>query len=253
MNPKTISIIGGRGKMGSLFADAFRKKGYDLLVSDKNQGSNIELAKEGDVVIVTVPIRATEEVLKDIAPYVRKEALLTDFTSVKEKPVELMRELSEGEVIGGHPLFGPSEELRGQNFVLCPVRGDLYLNWYRGLLESLGLKVAIMPPEEHDQLMAVVQCLTHISNLSFAYTLRCMNQNLGAIRDFSTPSCLSRLSAVEKMLSEDPALYADIQSENDFSEGVRKNYLDVVTRLLDGKGIEQIFKETKKYFEGRND
>src|SRR3989344_5989168 len=144
MKPQTISIIGGRGKMGSLFAGAFRQIDYTVLVSDEGNTNNIQLAEQGDVVIVSVPLEYTEQVIEEIGPYVREEALLTDFTSVKKKPTAAMLKYSRADVVGGHPLFGPSvDSFKGLDMILCPARGEGYLPGYKNALESMGLKVTV--------------------------------------------------------------------------------------------------------------
>ncbi|MEK6809128.1 MAG: prephenate dehydrogenase/arogenate dehydrogenase family protein, partial [Nanoarchaeota archaeon] len=156
--PTTIAIIGGRGKMGSLFAEAFRKKDYAVLVSDEGNTNNFQLAEQGDVVIVSVPLEYTEQVIEEIGPYVREEALLTDFTSIKKKPVAAMLEYSRAEVIGGHPLFEPSvDSFKGLDMILCPARGENYLSGYKNALESMGLKVTVTDAVKHDKKMAAIQ------------------------------------------------------------------------------------------------
>ena len=228
--PKTISIIGGRGKMGSLFAEAFRLFDYTVLVSDKENTNNLELAKHGDIVIVSVPLEKTEQVIEEIGPYVRKEALLTDFTSVKMKPVAAMLKYSQAEVIGGHPLFGPSIDLlKGQNMILCPERGEKYLSWYTNALDSLGVKVTLMNAEEHDKTMAVVQCLTHFSNIAFAYAISKMAPNIQP--EATTPAFILRLYATKRMLTPDPSWYSRILHENPFGEEAVRAYVDTVAEV----------------------
>lgn len=252
MKPQTISIIGGRGKMGSLFADAFRKENYHVLVSDERNSNNIELAKQGDAVVVSAPLEKTEEVIQEIGPYVRKEALLTDFTSVKMKPVAAMLKYSQAEVIGGHPLFGPDLGLSNQNMILCPGRGDGYLSWYKKALESMGLKVTVTDAERHDKKMAVIQCLTHISNITFASVLNEMDTDL---QEITTPAYLLRLYAAKRMLSFSPSLYSGILSENPFAEDAARAYVDAATKVSamvqddEKEGLEELLRSLQPGFE----
>ncbi|MBI4147604.1 prephenate dehydrogenase/arogenate dehydrogenase family protein [Candidatus Woesearchaeota archaeon] len=230
MKPQIISIVGGRGKMGSLFAEAFHGEGYTVLVSNEDNTDNTALAQLGDVVIVSVPIDKTEEVVREIGPYVRKEALLTDFTSVKTQPVAAMAQYSQAEIIGGHPLFGPNVNLQDQNMILCPARGETYGLWYKTVLESLGLIVTFMTPEEHDKAMAAVQCLTHISNISFAYALTKM-KNIPAPEGLTTPLHTLNIYAISRILSQDPSLYAGIQTANPFAKEAVQMYGDAVKEI----------------------
>lgn len=257
MIPRTISIIGGRGKMGSLFADSFRSLGYDVLISDERNTNNLELAKQGGVVIVSVPIEKTELVIEEIGPYVRKDALLTDFTSVKMKPIAAMLKYSEAEIIGGHPLFGPGiDSLRGQNMVLCPERRGDYFSWYKNTLELLGLNVSVMTSEEHDKTMAVMQCLTHLSNLTFAYALTKMSADIQP--EATTPAFLLRLYAAKRMLSLEHSLYAGILSENPFGGETVRRYLETVAEVCvinkdslgkEKKKLEELLRSLQREFE----
>ena len=239
MKPQTISIIGGRGKIGSLFADSFRSLEYAVLVSNQRNTDNTKLAQQGDVVIVSVPLENTEQVIQEIGPYVRKEALLTDFTSVKMKPMAAMLKYSNAEVIGGHPLFGPKvESFKGQNMVLCPERGKEYLSWYKKTMEELGMKIYLMTAEEHDEIMAEKQVLVHLSNLYFATTLANIKQEKNQ-PEISTPAYILRLYAVKRMLAQDPSLYSGIFFENPFTDQVMRAY-------------EKSVKEVNTLVQGRN-
>jgi len=261
--PKVISIIGGQGKLGSLFASKFKENGFEVLITSKDKSNNQEIAKKGDVVIVTVPIRKTEYVIQEIAPFVSEDSLLTDFTSVKEKPVKIMSELFSGEVIGGHPLFGPIDSLQGNKFILCPVRNGAYFSWYKSFLQSLGLHVYEMTPDNHDRMMSIVQCLTHISNVCFINSLQHLQQNfaldLSLFKHLSTPSYQARIQAASTML-QDAGLYADIQKENKYSQIVAETYNASVQQLLqtikgkDFESIEIMFKQIQQFIkEGGND
>ena len=60
-----------------------------------------------DLVVVSVPIRDTVRVIGEIAPFLREDQLLCDFTSLKTGPVAAMLR-SKAAVIGLHPMFGPT-------------------------------------------------------------------------------------------------------------------------------------------------
>ncbi len=255
MKPKVISIIGGKGKTGSKFAKEFRKKGYTVLISDKKTKiTNIEAARKGDVVIITVPIRVTEKVIREVAPYVRKDAMLTDFTSVKYSPVNLMRKYSKAEVIGGHPIFGPTTDFKNQKFILCPGRIKKYFSWYKSFLKSLGLKIIVMSPKEHDKQMGVIQCLIHLSNLSLAYSLKNLNYKIKDAEKLSSPVYLLRLYITGRILAQDPKLYSDIEIDNASSKQMANVYLNSVKKLnkliisKDRAGFEKAIIDSKKTF-----
>ena len=72
-----VGIIGGTGKMGNFFRGVFERAGHEVRVSGrKTDLTNARLAQESDIVIVSVPIRATVPVIEEIAPLDRKSTRL---------------------------------------------------------------------------------------------------------------------------------------------------------------------------------
>ena len=106
---RTVAVIGGNGAMGQLFARIFDDLGQDVLVADLNTTlTPIQAAKRADAVLISVPMDATVEVIKEIGPHVREDGLLFDVTSTKSDPVNAMCSATKADVIGMHPMFGPS-------------------------------------------------------------------------------------------------------------------------------------------------
>jgi len=254
--PKVISIIGGTGQMGQKFAKEFEVQGYEVLVSGRSTKlTNKDIATRGDVVIVTVPIRDTEDIIKDVAPVIRGGALFTDFTSVKMMPIAAMMDVAENvTIVGGHPLFGPTTDFEHQNFILCYERGESYVEWYKQFLESLGLNVLEMIKEEHDKQMATIQCLTHFSTLSLGLALQKMDYDLERGEQIATSVYLMELYGVGRILAQDPDLYTDIQLHNPFAKETIQKYKESVDELFetvqrsDAVAFHNIFEKSKKYF-----
>jgi prephenate dehydrogenase len=211
-------IIGGTGKMGQLFAPVFRRAGYDVLVSGRSTDLRAEdLAEECDLVIVSVPIRSTVGVIRQVAPLMKPGQLLCDFTSLKTKPIEAMLE-SKADVVGLHPMFGPTAgSLKSQTIIVCPARvDDKKLQHLVAVFQGEGARCTTSTPEEHDRMMAVVQGLTHYVTLCMAGTLRKLGTGIGATEEFTSPVYQIELSLIGRLLSQDPDLYADILEENPY-------------------------------------
>jgi Prephenate dehydrogenase len=171
MKDISVGIIGGTGGMGRWFADLLKKEGYTVHVSGrKTKLSSDELAKICNVVVVSVPISATAEVIKQVGPLLNKDKLLMDLTSLKIEPVELMLAHSVAEVIGCHPLFGPGiKESIGQNIVLCTGRGNNWYPWLKGIFDKNRFNVLERTAAEHDEMMSIVQVLNHLNSGLGAY------------------------------------------------------------------------------------
>lgn len=250
---KTISIIGGTGKMGSAFAKAFMDRGYKVIIASRETQITIEeAAKMGDLVIVSVPLKATEGVIKKIGPLVRKDAILSDFTSIKTNPCKLMKKYSNGNVVGGHPLFGPGVEIAGQSIVLCNVRGDAESELEK-VYESLGLAVLKKSADEHDKQMAIIQCANQFSNIGFANYLSMEKFDLNKNEMF-TPAFQLKLAVVGRMLSQDPGLYPEILLKNPYSKKIISQYMNGLKEIYelikkkDEKALENKIKDFQDYF-----
>ena len=226
--PKRIAIVGGYGKMGAWFARLLKAEGFHLTVigrdKDKLAKAAVELgvaatdrmdkAAEADIIIISVPIDSFETVCSSLAPFLGPKNKVIDLTSIKSKPVEAMhRYFTKSVILGTHPVFGPgAASLSGQNFILTPTipaekdLGEKISNW----LSSRGTRVRIMPPEEHDRLMAISLGLAHFVAIVTADAL----VSLDKLTDMSGASGITYkalLTLVESVLSEDPALYASLQ------------------------------------------
>ena len=211
-------IIGGTGKMGRLFAGVFRRAGYDVLVSGRTTSlTHREIAEQCDLVIVSVPIRETVQVIRSIAPHMREDQTLCDLTSLKTLSVAAMLE-SKARVIGLHPVFGPTvASLKHQTIIACPARTDAKtLDHLLGIFRAEGAEITIATPEDHDRMMAVVQGLTHFVTLCMADSVRRLSIDIEKTRAFMSPVYQIELSLVGRILSQDPALYADILQQNPY-------------------------------------
>lgn len=214
MKNPVIGIIGGRGKMGNYFADFFERNKYEVLISDqRTELNNKEVAKKADVVIVSVPIDRTEEVIKEVAPHVKKSGLLMDLTSVKAMPMENM-ERTKASYLGCHPLFGPTASIYGQIVILCPGRGKTWHRWLKNLLTDNGALVRELTPQKHDELMAYIQTLTHFSHIALANTLRKSGIPIKEFIRYPSPVYMMELYMMGRILNQDPKLYASIQLSN---------------------------------------
>lgn len=227
-----VLILGGTGEMGQWFTRFFKERGYDVTVWGK--GGKVEVAKkldvpfasdleavvpESDIIIVSVPINATEETIAEVAPKMKAGSLLMDFTSLKVKPVEAMKKFAPGdvEILGTHPMFGPTiPSIRGQTVILVPVKGrsEKWFPIIRHLFEEGGAHVEITTAEEHDRLVSVVQGLTHFAYITIGTTIDRLDFDIKKSRKFVSPVYSIMLDFVGRILGQNPYLYALIQMEN---------------------------------------
>ncbi len=242
-----IGIIGGKGSMGVWFKNFFESRGYYVMISDLDTDiTNIELACECSVVILSTPIDAAIEITSEIGHILKKEQILMDFCSQKEDIVNAMVKYSESEVVGIHPMFGPfTDSMKAQNIILCPGRGSTGFSWVKKIFSMAGAKVTEFDPADHDRHMALVQGLTHFITICMARTLQKMDLHPNEAFSISTPIFRINSDIMGRLFAQDPDLYATLVGENRYVNEVLDLFFDSLAEtrrsILDGghdKGVE---------------
>jgi chorismate mutase / prephenate dehydrogenase len=213
---RTVTIIGGHGRMGRVFSAMFADLGHRVLIVDLDTDlSAADAAAVSDVVVVSVPIDRTEDVIRQVGPALRPESLLTDITSVKHEPMEAMLASTQASVVGMHPMFGPSvHTLQGQRVVLCRGRGDTWAEWLAHTLTSHGMVITETTPDNHDRVMSIVQVLTHYQTQVMGLTLARLGVPLEETLRFTSPVYLLELYMTARHFAQSPALYGEIEMRN---------------------------------------
>ncbi len=220
-----IGIIGGAGKMGNLFKNLFQKKGYEVLISDINQGvSKEELFKKCKLIIISVPMEVFENVVFEIAKFVEPHHWIMDVCSLKYEPAKYMKKyLLRGELLATHPLFGPFEKsLKGKIIAYYPLRGKEFVKWFVKTMEEEGLKLVEIPPKRHDEIMGLVQVLNHFWLILLAKVIKDSGFKIEEVFSLATPSFLRQLNVLRRLAWQDTSLYAKIQLENPLGKKFRK-------------------------------
>jgi prephenate dehydrogenase len=224
-----IGIIGGTSGIGNWFASFFQREGFTVHVSGRGIGLHpAEMAAACPVVIVSVPIGVTEAVIGEVGPHMKKESLLMDLTSLKAGPVRAMLASSAAEVIGLHPLFGPSvSSLQGQNVVLCPARGERWLPWVREALAKEGANLIETAPDRHDEIMSVVQALNHLDTIVLGLAIRRSGIPREILEMFSTPVFRGKLEMIDRAFSY-PELHTEIIASNPHTVKMAALYREIL-------------------------
>ena len=256
LEPRTVAVIGGNGGMGGLMARLFADLGNTVLIVDVDtELSAAEAAARADVVVISVPIQVTEEVIRQVGPHVGPEGLLMDVTSIKQGPVQAMLQSTSAEVLGTHPMFGPNvHSLQGQRVVLCEGRGETWSQWVRRMFHAAGLVIAEVQPEEHDRAMAVVQVLNHFQTEVFGLALSRCGMPLEDTLRFTSPAYRMELYVAARHFAQSAQLYGPIEMTNPERKRITELFAGAVADLADivvqGKQeeFEAVFRQVGDYF-----
>lgn len=244
-----IAIIGGTKGLGKTLAMLLSHEKFDITITGRNKSYGEKIAEElgvkysnnnqktaslNDIVIIAVPIASTEYVIEEIATFLKCGSLLLDVTSVKKGPSEAMAKLLPEyvEFIPTHPVFGPrTTSLNGQVVVLTPLKKGKWYPKVFNFLKNHKVRVVESTPKEHDDMMSIVQILTHFSYISTAVAIEKLGVNIGQTRKFASPIYNLMVDMISRIVSQNPFLTYSIQIENENGEKVREAFAESVIEI----------------------
>lgn len=217
---RPVVIVGGRGQMGRMFEKMLRLSGYEVRLLEKEDWPQAEsLLADAGMVIVSVPIHVTEQVIAQL-PRLPEDCILVDLASVKNGPLQAMLAAHSGPVVGLHPMFGPdSGSLAKQVVVYCDGRQPEAYQWLLEQIQVWGARLHRISAVEHDQNMMFIQALRHFATFAYGLHLAEENVQLEQLLALSSPIYRLELVMVGRLFAQDPQLYADIimSSENNLA------------------------------------
>ncbi len=254
MDSPVIGIIGGKGRMGRLFADFFKEKGVNVLISDqKTKLSNKDLAAKADITIISVPIEKTEKVIKEVLPKIKKDSAIMDFTSLKEFPIQAMLK-GKAEVLGLHPMFGNSNPIPNQTVIACPTKkSGKWSDWMLKFLKKHKVKIIEMTAKEHDKIMNNAQGLIHFADITFADALRRNKMPVKELLKYTSKASELKVMLAARLIDQDAGLYGNMQIANKNTLKSLKEYKKSVDELIkivkkkDLKSFKKYFQKNKEY------
>ena len=207
-----VVVVGGGGRMGSLFGRLLRLSGYDVRVVERDDTPEQVAAAVADagLVVVSVPIHETVAVVRSLPP-LPADCLLVDLTSTKREAVAAMLEAHPGPVLGLHPMFGPDvDSLAKQVVAVVPGRDPDASGWLLEQMRLWGARLHEVPAEEHDALMGLIQALRHFSTFVYGWHLAHEDHDLSELLALSSPIYRLELVMVGRLFAQDAELYYDI-------------------------------------------
>jgi prephenate dehydrogenase len=239
MTSPNRAVVVGTGLIGGSIGMALRARGWHVTGRDRDDararqavalGALDEVGDDPDaeLVFVATPVSV---VTTEAAAAVAQGAVVTDVGSVK---APIVRSVQAPRFVGGHPMAGSEQEgvegadpslFEGATWVLTPT-DDTDPQAYARVHEvvaSLGAEVVALPPERHDELVAVV---SHVPHLTAATLMRL------AAAGAEEHAALLRLAAggfrdMTRIAAGHPGIWPDICAEN------REAIVGVLDRLVE--------------------
>ncbi|MER2013877.1 MAG: prephenate dehydrogenase [Methanobrevibacter sp.] len=245
-----VGIIGGSSGLGKTIVYYLRDD-FDVFISgrDHKKGrevaseadvnyleSNEELANISDILIISVPIQNTEDVIREVAPFMKEGSVMIDVTSVKEGPSKTMAEVVADNVdyIPTHPIFGPrTTRLDNQVIVLTPDRKGKWYERVYNYLDSKNMRIIETTAEKHDYMMSIVQVLTHFSFISTASTIEKLKVDLSETEDYESPIYNLMIDLIARIVAQNPYLTYNIQAMNENGPKIRNTFTEAALELRD--------------------
>ena len=276
MMKKKFLIIGGSGGMGKLFGKYFKQHGFDVTIYARNRerlkeaatemGVNYEFSlersvKQADIVMVTIPISSTPEIIKRIGPYLKENALIFDITSIKKTVFEALKDLKNNfpvNCISLHPMFGPGiKDMKNYVMVVVKIGGtdkyDIIINDLLDIFRSDGLIITETSPDIHDKRVALTLGVPHMLNILFLNLLKNSNENLNELTKYTGTTFLLQKVFAESIIQREMEMFGEIQMENQQFHAILEMFEKLVIKYRklienkDTKGFNEIFSQGLDY------
>ena len=239
---KSVGII-GFGRFGKVLANILQK-GFIIKVYDPDDNENIsgvrmlsldEVLKES-AIFIAVPIRKFNHLIEEIAPELIKGTTIIDVCSVKQYPIEIMKKNLPQNIgiIGTHPMFGPDSFFSNSHLKMMmnntrDINGQF--SFWVQYFSDQGIEIVQMSPEEHDELAAETQGVTHyLGRMLKEYGIQKTKIDTKGFRDL--------LDLVDQTCNDTWDLYNDLQSYNPYTKQMI-NKLKTATNKLDKRLEDQ--------------
>ncbi len=238
------------------------KRAEELGLGDRYVTSAAEAVKDADLVIVSVPVGASEAVAQQISGSLKPGAIVTDVGSTKQSVIAQMAPHMPQNVhfIPGHPLAGTEKSGpdagfpglfrdRWCIFTPLPDTDPVALDRLKAFWTALGSRIDEMDPQHHDKVLAIVSHLPHI----IAYNIVGTADDLETV----TESEVIKYSAsgfrdFTRLAASDPTMWRDVCLHNRdailemlarFSEDLA--YLQRAIRWGEGDKLFELFSRTR--------
>ncbi len=259
---KNVTIIGGSGGMGKVFGKLFKKYGFKITLHSRKLDNLRKVANElgvfyenslensvknADIIMISIPISSTPNMIQKIAPLLKKNVLLFDISSLKKVVVKTMENVIKSyplNCLSLHPMFGPGiEDMKNYVMIVLRVGGtqdyNALTNELLNIFKLEGLITTETTPEIHDKQIALTLGVPHMLNILFLNLLKRSKETLTELTKYTGTTFLLQKIFAESIIQREMEMFGEIQMEN--------REFHKVLELL-----ENLIKEYKAIIQSRN-
>ena len=212
-----------------------RKRLSHLGIVDSVAESIEEAVDGADLIIISVPVGASEDVAARIGPHIKPDAVVTDTGSVKESVIRAITPHipNSANFVPGHPIAGTENSgpeagfaslFEGRWCVITPTddTSESAIDQVTNLWRRVGSKVDIMTPAHHDKVLAITSHIPHLIAFNIVGTvadlegdtkMEVLKYAAGGFRDFT------------RIAASDPEMWRDVFME------IREAVLEMLGRF----------------------
>ena len=261
-------VIGGAGHMGRWFVRYLEAQGFAVEIADPSDGPEgvtnhrdwRGVSIDHELVIVAAPMPVTAQILLELAKSPPKSSVIFDVGSLKSPLREGLHALAKAgaNVCSVHPMFGPDTALlSGRHVIFVDVGSPQATAAARALFEPTMATLVEMDLESHDRLIAYVLGLSHALNIAFFTALAESGEAAPKLAQLSSTTFDAQLGVASAVARENPDLYFEIQTLNDYGTESLAALLYAVERLRsviranDRDGFRTLMTRGAGYLAGR--
>ena len=255
-------LVLGAGKMGSFFLDLLSFD-HETAVYEKDPKrmrftyncqrlTTLDEVREfaPELVINAVTVKYTIPAFKEVLPYLPKDCIISDISSVKTNLKEYYDETGF-RYVSTHPMFGPTfanlNQLSEENAIIISEGDYMGRIFFKDLYSRLGLNIYEYTFEEHDRTVAYSLSIPFVSTFVFAAVMK--------HQDAPGTTFKRHMRIAKGVLNEDDYLLQEILFNPYTSDQVAqirdelKELLDIIDHK-DGDRMKQYLKKIRDHVRG---
>ena len=240
-------LVLGAGKMGTFFTDALCMQHevalYDVdpkklkFVFNTQRLTKLDEIKEFDpeLVINAATIKYTLDAFRMVMPYLSKDCILSDISSVKTGFPEFYRECGF-RYVSTHPMFGPTfasfSDLSQQNAIIISESDHLGKVFFKDFYQSFKLNIFEYSFQEHDETVAYSLSVPFASTLAFCSVMK--------HQEAPGTTFKKHMAIAQGLMSEDNFLITEILFNPNTPTQLKqmRESLEELSKIVDNKDSE---------------